>query len=493
MSVHVLGDELSAAAKRIIEEGCRRSGAADLVFHDLEEILPRQRLLGNWPRAILGRLWIPELIDGRVLYLDGDTCTFADISPLFEMDMGGSLLGCVRDFGKLDCFEREYKREDTKYVEELMAPFPRHDYFNSGVLLFDCDGIRRNDEVRSRITRTENLETCFSPDQDHLNAVFKNKTLLLHPSWNSFYGLDRHAVRLCKRLLPPEEVHDFRSPRIIHYVDGPKPWSPFEIKWLPKTSIMVKRFPRFIEYKLNARRLLAPYKAAIDETVLAHHHAPPQGGKRVEGGVARNNVQIALCADMANLRHAWIAMASAIECASAPVTVHLLGDGLTSGAVERLEAACRELADARLKHHNVTDILAATRSMAGDSRTVTGATLLPQLVEGRVLYLDSDTMTCADVRPLFEIDMGTAAVGSVRNYSLLGRLFEKHRTQRSEFDVQVDLAKIIHFTGARKPWDPLGSWCLSMSGAKMLPAVYRYRMAERRLPKFLGEGNIAER
>ena len=284
VSVHVLGDELSEAAKRVIEEECGRSGAADLVFHDLEEILPRQRLLGNWPRTILARLYIPEIIDGRVLYLDGDTHTFADISPLFEMDMGGSLLGCVRDFGKLDCFEREHKREDTKYVEELMAPFPRHDYFNSGVLLFDCDGIRRDDEVRSRIARTDKLETYLSPDQDHLNAVFKNKTLFLHPSWNSFYGLDRHAVRLCKRILPPEEAHDFRPPRIIHYVDGPKPWGPFEIKWLPKTSIMVKRFPRFIEYKHNARRLLAPYKAAIGEALLASIHAPANVGKRKEGG-----------------------------------------------------------------------------------------------------------------------------------------------------------------------------------------------------------------
>ena len=248
--------------------------------------------------------------------------------------------------------------------------------------------------------------------------------------------------------------------------------------------------------------------------------------------------------------------------------------------MERLAAACRELADARLKHHDVTDMLAAVRSMAGDAMTATGRLLLPQLVEGRVLYLDSDTMTCADVRSLFEIDMGTAAIGAVRNYSLLGMLFEKHHTQRSEFDAQVDLmkpfpvsmyfdpgvmlmdcsaikrdeeimrkmqdvstaerrfseqdllnlalknqvhyldhswnciwgqsgsmartariclpenpdrspipAKIVHFTGARKPWDPLGSWCLRMSGVKMLPAIYRYRMIERRLSKFLGKSN----
>ena len=295
--------------------------------------------------------------------------------------------------------------------------------------------------------------------------------------------------------------------------------------------------------------------------------------------MAQNGIQIALCADTAFLKHAWIAMASAIEQAAAPVSVHLLGDGLASGAVERLSAACRELADARLVHHDVTEMLAGARLRGGSSRTTMGRLFLPQLVEGRVLYLDADTLTCADISPLFGMDMGTAKVAAVRDYTVLGTFRKGPSVGQSVFADQIDLmrplpvfmyfnagvvlmdcsairrdgeimrrmadvsavsgfrlldqdmlnsafknqvhfldhswncmwgqsrrmariarntlpecpdrhplpAKIVHFIGSRKPWDPLGSWCLSMSGVKMLPAVYRYRMAERRLSKFLAE------
>ena len=286
VSVHILGDEFSAAARKVVEEGCRRGGAADLVFHDLEEILPRRRLLGNWSRVILGRLWIPELIDGRVLYLDGDTYTFGDISPLFEMDMGGDLLGVVRDFGRFQNFKgaNQEALENTASCEEIMRPFPRHDYFNSGVLLFDCDGIRKNDDVRSQIARVEKLENYLLPDQDHLNIVFKNRTLFLHPSWNSFYGMTGHTVRLSRKVMPPETVHDAKPPKIIHYVFGPKPWESFEPKWLTKTSFMFRRFPRYAEYRRNARRLLAPCRAAVDEAVSASYLTPLDGAKCKEGG-----------------------------------------------------------------------------------------------------------------------------------------------------------------------------------------------------------------
>lgn len=204
--------------------------------------------------------------------------------------------------------------------------------------------------------------------------------------------------------------------------------------------------------------------------------------------------------------------------------------------------------------------------------------LLPQFAEGRVLCLDSDTIAYADVRPVLEMDIGTAKVAAVRDYAIIEVFRKSDSRGRSEFGDQIDLmdplpvfkyfdsgvmlmdctaitrdadipaisewllperdllnsifknqvhcldhswnclwgqsgrmamtargmlpecpdkydipAKIVRFTGALKPWDPLGSWCLSMSGAKMLPAIYRYRMAERRLSKFFGESDLMER
>ena len=267
VSVHILGDEFSADAKKVVEEGCRRNGAADLVFHDLESLLPRERRLSEWTRTVLAPLHIPRLIDGRVLYLDGDTYTFTDISPLFEMDLGDNLIAAVRDMHVILKFEKhsDIAIRETKNVEKVMHPSPRYNYFNSGFVLFDCDAIRLDDSIASSLTNMEKIRDYIFPDQDHLNLIFKNKVSLLHPSWNSFYGMTRHAVRVAKRALPPDAVHDPQKPKIIHFVDGPKPWWPFELRWLPKTSMMLKRFPRYLEYRLNERRLLAPYRAAIEE------------------------------------------------------------------------------------------------------------------------------------------------------------------------------------------------------------------------------------
>ena len=325
----------------------------------------------------------------------------------------------------------------------------------------------------------------------------------------------------------------------------------------------------------GCRRIGAAVRGALPAPSSAHNG---------ECG-SKTGIQIALCADMAYLRHAWVAMASVIERASAPVTVHLVGDGLTGDAVERLTEACRELADARLHHHDVTDLLTDAQSRVYFSRAMMGRMFLPQLTDGRVLYLDPDTIAYADVRPLFEMDMGAAKVAAVRDYTILGTFRKEHSRGVSACRDQIELmrplpvfeyfnsgvilmdctaikqdadvvarmtdvsaasgfsfpdqdllnsifknqvhfldhswncmwgqsrrmariardtlpecpdrfplpAKIVHFIGAKKPWDPLGSWCLSMSGAKMLPAIHRYRMAERRLSKFLGKGDFTAR
>lgn len=111
VSVHILGDCLSGEAKKVIDKGCLLGGAANLAFHDIEGILPPDRRLRGWPRIILAALYIPNLIDGRVFYLDGDTCTFADISPLFDMDLGDNLIAAARDFGVLRMFMNPSKTE----------------------------------------------------------------------------------------------------------------------------------------------------------------------------------------------------------------------------------------------------------------------------------------------------------------------------------------------------------------------------------------------
>lgn len=145
----------------------------------------------------------------------------------------------------------------------MMRCFSRYDYFNSGVVLFDCDRIRMNDGIHSSLMNLKDVNNYDFPDQDHLNYVFKEKVQLLHPQWNSFYGRTVYLVWLARKILPPELVHDLRSPKVVHYLMAPKPWEPFDIRWL-KTSMMLKRVHRYFQYRCTERRLLAPLREEID-------------------------------------------------------------------------------------------------------------------------------------------------------------------------------------------------------------------------------------
>ena len=129
-------------------------------------------------------------------------------------------------------------------------------------------------------------------------------------------------------------------------------------------------------------------------------------------------IQIALATDMAFLQPTLTAMASALEHASAPATVHLLGDRLPADAVESANALCQRHS-AALAHRDLAELLEGAPETVGISRIAMGRMFLPRFVEGRTLHLDSDTMTFGDVAPLFALDMKGAPLGAVRDYAIL--------------------------------------------------------------------------
>ena len=132
-----------------------------------------------------------------------------------------------------------------------------------------------------------------------------------------------------------------------------------------------------------------------------------------------DRIKIALATDMRVLRPTLVAMMSAVRHALRPITVHLLGYALTEPAWELAESACRALPGTKLIRHDVTDALDAIPSSGPTPKTCLGLLLLPGLVEGLVLYLDSDTIAHADVAPLFDLDLGGNPIAAVRDFPLL--------------------------------------------------------------------------
>ena len=265
VTVHLLGDGLPEEVVEIAETVCAKMPGAALVHHDVTQRLPERFESEHWSRGTLARLCIPTLIEGRVLHLDGDTMTFADIAPLFDLDLHDDIVAGVRDFAPLHWISKNSPmgRSRLPVVTELMSPYPIHDYFNAGVLLMDTDRIRSDSGILQKATDMELAKKLEYHDQDLLNMAFKGRARHLDPSWNSFYGRTGHIGRVARAALPPELVHGPSPLGIVHFVYDPKPFKAIKREHWRKTSVLFRLLPMLVRYRLNARRLLRPVEDAL--------------------------------------------------------------------------------------------------------------------------------------------------------------------------------------------------------------------------------------
>jgi lipopolysaccharide biosynthesis glycosyltransferase len=160
-------------------------------------------LLGS--RTPYHRLLLPDLIgDDRFLYLDSDTMTQIDVSPLFTADMGAHAAGFVVH-GKVAT------SLEAKFFLSL-GKQPDSPLFNSGAMLFNMPQWRAQ-ECSARIFAfcrqyRDHLQTA---DQTALNAIFADDCYRMEPQYNVML----HPV-MGSKPVPRQGV--------FHFVGSPKPW-----------------------------------------------------------------------------------------------------------------------------------------------------------------------------------------------------------------------------------------------------------------------------
>jgi len=168
---------------------------------------------GHISHASYLRIFIPEILpesEEKVLYLDCDMVIRHDIAPLWNSDLGGKVLGAVRNLF--------FVRHD-----DLDLP-PDTDYFNAGVLLMNLKRWRELDGTAKLIRFIEaHHDHLWAHDQDALNAVFRGEVRELAPVWNfqtSMLWSEPDGLSLSypayRRLLA--------DPGIVHYTTPSKPW-----------------------------------------------------------------------------------------------------------------------------------------------------------------------------------------------------------------------------------------------------------------------------
>lgn len=136
-------------------------------------------------------------------------------------------------------------------------------------------------------------------------------------------------------------------------------------------------------------------------------------------------VQIAVATDMRAFEPALVTIMSAVESTSRPVTVHFLGREMTEAAMRTLERAISCWPGTELRFTELSGDLSRGVGREGvwwngrHSEVVLTSVHVPKLAPGRILYLDMDTLVCADIGPLFDMDLQGCHVGAVRDYGFL--------------------------------------------------------------------------
>jgi lipopolysaccharide biosynthesis glycosyltransferase len=210
---------ISNSHLRRLEEMCLADGSEIYLHRMADRLLRSLPLIGRFGPIVWSRLFLPQLLDeaSRVLYLDCDVLVLDRLDPLWQLDLGASVVAAVANV--IEPAAREHV--------ERIGVSAVGGFFNSGVILFDLDRMRSEGSSDQLVKFARDYgEKLLWPDQDALNVVFNRRWHSLHPRWNAqnnLWSWRAGAIELFGAQRVDEAVRD---PAIRHF-EGPsvaKPW-----------------------------------------------------------------------------------------------------------------------------------------------------------------------------------------------------------------------------------------------------------------------------
>lgn len=157
--------------------------------------------------ACFARFLIPQLKPNIkcCIYLDCDTIMFGDIATLWHQDLHGYTIGAVPDPNVFNVPEKKALHYPAAHLSD------GHTYFNSGVLLIDCDKWRRENVYDALVaSERETAPTRIFNDQDVLNNAFDSNYCQLDVRFN----VKSNLVTFCEQ----------NKIVVRHFTGQVKPW-----------------------------------------------------------------------------------------------------------------------------------------------------------------------------------------------------------------------------------------------------------------------------
>lgn len=268
----VFSSDISERNKKLLESMLPKNFS--LRFFDvsiyINQLLEDIQLSGYkyWSVEMYYRIVIPIIMRNyeRVLYLDSDTISKKDITPLFNTNFENKQIVAVMDAFNLISNLEECQETKDYLLRELKIKSVKS-YFNSGVILFNIQKICPERYIE-RLKEAFKIELTNCPDQDVLNSIFVEQVKFVSQEWNLQYHIpilyDRHLDSFNKDDLLAYNLA-FDNPAIIHYTSPVKPW------FAPKLGLAVDfwRYARKTDYYEEI--LYSMYQNEIANSRFATH------------------------------------------------------------------------------------------------------------------------------------------------------------------------------------------------------------------------------
>lgn len=230
VTIHLLHNNLSKESKKIISDLTSRYKAEVLFYNIDEKKLSKAKIGENHPNLSLAtyyRILLPSLVDediDKILYLDCDVIVLKDLSPLFNIDLGGYGVAGVMDLIPGSSYHREI----------LNLPLNQQ-AFCAGVLMINLDFWRRNKSQDSMLDFINRMSgKLLYEDQDVLNHEFRGKWFKLAPKYAKS---PLSIVPINSDFKDFDYIEYMKDPCIIHYAGNLKPW--FDV-WFPERKFYLK-------------------------------------------------------------------------------------------------------------------------------------------------------------------------------------------------------------------------------------------------------------
>ncbi len=205
--IYILHTEISSEMKNeVLKLG---NGNFEISFCDvtdyLKSISDKLPIRDYYSKTTYYRLFIAEMFPeyDKAIYIDSDTVVQGDISELYLTDIGDSYVGA--------CHEQAMVQVDEygTYAEKVVG-VSRHNFFNAGLLLINCDMFRVHFVLDKFIEYLHVYNFVVTQDEDYLNLICKDHVYWLDQRFNTeVFG---------------EIPYSIKEAKIVHYIMTSKPW-----------------------------------------------------------------------------------------------------------------------------------------------------------------------------------------------------------------------------------------------------------------------------